>query len=137
MIDHELPEAMDTIAQIIQDANKKILNEILNSKYKDLCIPLVLPDPLLPIIKSCNVSICNDTSYSHLSAALGIQTITLMADTPLIYGAYTALVYAAPDGESTVTHDTLGKDKINSKKIFAKLIQILNIYMILEFLLLH
>ena len=106
-----------------------ILNEILNSKYKDLCIPLdeLSIKETLPIIKSCNVSICNDTSYSHLSAALGIQTITLMADTPLIYGAYSSKMFPIiPDGESTVTHDTLGKDKINSKKIFAKLIQILN-----------
>ena len=30
----------------------------------------------LPIIKNCNLSICNDTSFSHLSAALGIKTIT-------------------------------------------------------------
>jgi heptosyltransferase-2 len=106
-----------------------ILNEILNSKYKDLCIPLdeLSIKETLPIIKSCNVSICNDTSYSHLSAALGIQTITLMADTPLIYGAYSSKMFPIiPDGESTVTHDTLGKDTINSKKIFAKLIQILN-----------
>ena len=27
-----------------------------------------------------------------------------------------------PDGETTVTHNTLGKDKINPEKIFDKLI---------------
>jgi hypothetical protein len=31
-----------------------------------------------------------------------------------------------PDGEETVTHDTLGKDKINPKKIFEKFQDILN-----------
>jgi heptosyltransferase-2 len=30
-----------------------------------------------------------------------------------------------PDGESSVTHDTLGKDKINPDKIFSKLKKIL------------
>jgi heptosyltransferase-2 len=30
-----------------------------------------------------------------------------------------------PDGEQTVTHNTLGKDKINPEKIFNKLISIL------------
>ena len=31
----------------------------------------------LPIIKNCNIAICNDSSFSHLSSALGIKTITL------------------------------------------------------------
>ena len=31
-----------------------------------------------------------------------------------------------PDGEETVTHDTLGKDKINPEKIFNKFLSILN-----------
>ena len=31
-----------------------------------------------------------------------------------------------PDGEADVTHNTLGKDRINSDKIFEKLIDILN-----------
>jgi heptosyltransferase-2 len=31
-----------------------------------------------------------------------------------------------PDGENTVTHDTLGKDRINPDKIFEQLNNILN-----------
>jgi heptosyltransferase-2 len=31
-----------------------------------------------------------------------------------------------PDGEKSVTHNTLGKDKINPDKILKKLIKILN-----------
>ena len=50
-----------------------------------------------------------------------------MADTPLIYGSYSSIMYPIiPDGESTVTHNTLGKDKINPDKIFNKLISIVN-----------
>ena len=67
-----------------------ILNEILQSKFKDTCLPLddLSIKEILPVIKNCNLSICNDSSFSHLSAALGIKTITLMVDTPIIYGNY-------------------------------------------------
>ena len=108
---------------------QKILNQLLNSKFRDKCIPL---DDLsiadtLPIIKNCNISICNDSSFSHLSSALGIKTITLMADTPLIYGSYSSNMYPIiPDGETTVRHNTFGKDKINPDKIFDKFISIIN-----------
>jgi len=106
-----------------------ILNEILKSKFKNLCIPLDnLPiKEILPIIKSCNLSICNDSSFSHLSAALSTKTITLMADTPLIYGNYNSKMFPIiPDGEKTVGHHTYGKDKINPQKIFDKVIEIIN-----------
>ena len=50
-----------------------------------------------------------------------------MADTPLVYGNYSPRMYPIiPDGESTVTHNTLGKDKINPDKIFIQLKKILN-----------
>jgi heptosyltransferase-2 len=78
--------------------------QILNSKFKDKCIPLdeLSISDTLPIIKNCNISICNDSSFSHLSSALGIKTITLMADTPLIYGSYSSNMYPIiPDGETT------------------------------------
>ena len=106
-----------------------ILNQILQSKFKNLCIPLdnFSIKETLPIIKSCNLSICNDSSFSHLSAALGVNTITLMADTPLIYGNYSSKMFPIiPDGEETVTHNTLGKEKINPQKIFDKIVEIIN-----------
>ena len=81
---------------------------------------------MLPLIKNCNVSICNDSSFSHLSSALGIKTIVLMADTPLLYGNYSPRMYPIiPDGEKTVTHNTLGKEKINPNNIFIKINEIL------------
>jgi len=111
------------------DEEQIILNEILKSKYKDLCVPLdnLTIKETLPIIKNCNISICNDSSFSHLSAALGIKTITLMADTPLIYGNYNSKMFPIlPNGETTVSHDTLGKEKIDPQKIFNKIIEIIN-----------
>ena len=106
-----------------------ILKKIVESKFKSLCMPLdnySIKDTL-PIIKNCNLAICNDSSFSHLSAALGIKTITLMADTPLIYGNYNSKMFPViPDGETTVSHNTQGKEKINPQKIFEKIIEIIN-----------
>ena len=107
---------------------QEILNEILQSKFKNFCTRLdnLTISEILPLIKNCNVSICNDSSFSHLSSALGIKTITLMADTPLIYGNYSSKMFPIiPDGEKTVTHNTLGKDKINPKKIFERFLEII------------
>jgi len=111
------------------ESEQKILNEILNTEFKNKSFAL---DKLnlketLPIIKNCNISICNDSSFSHLSSALGIQTIVLMADTPLLYGNYSPKMYPIiPDEEKSVTHKTLGKEKINPNKIFKKLKEILD-----------
>ena len=107
---------------------QKILDDITNSEYKQYCTPLdKLPiEKITPLISNCNISVCNDSSFSHLSAAVGINTIVLMTDTPLIYGTYSSKMYAIiPDGENTVSHNTLGKEKINPEKIFIKLKEIL------------
>ena len=112
-----------------EEAEQVILSEILNTKFRNVCVPLdnFSIKETLPIIKSCTLSICNDSSFSHLSAALGVNTITLMADTPLIYGNYSSKMFPIiPDGEETVTHNTFGKDKISSEKIFNKIIEIIN-----------
>ena len=111
------------------EEEQKILNQIMSSEFKEKCIPLdnLKISETLPIIKNCDISICNDTGFSHLSSALGIKTITLMADTPLIYGSYSSNMYPIiPDGETTVGHNTFGKDRINPDKIFNKLKSILD-----------
>ena len=108
---------------------QKILLEILNSSHKDRCHALddLTLNEILPIIKNCNISICNDSSFSHLSSGLGIKTIVLMSDTPLLYGSYSPRMYPIiPDGENTVTHNTLGKDRISLKEIFDRLNNILD-----------
>ena len=49
-----------------------------------------------------------------------------MADTPLIYGNYSSKMFPViPDGENTVTHNTLGKDKIDPQKIFERFLKII------------
>ena len=108
---------------------QKILKEILRTKFNNDCFALddLSLSEILPVIKNCDVSICNDSSFSHLSSGLGIKTIVLMADTPLLYGNYSPRMYPIiPDGESTVTHDTLGRDRINPNKIFDQLNKILH-----------
>ena len=108
---------------------QKILFEILSTTHKDKCYALdnLNLNEILPIIKNCNISICNDSSFSHLSSGLGIDTIVLMSDTPLLYGSYSSRMYPIiPDGENTVTHDTLGKDRINPNKIFDQLNNLLS-----------
>jgi len=107
---------------------QEILKEILDTEFKNECYELdnLSLAEILPIIKNCDISICNDSSFSHLSSGLGIKTIVLMADTPLLYGSYSPRMYPIiPDGEDTVTHDTLGKERISPYKVFEKLKSIL------------
>ena len=108
---------------------QEILKEILDTEFKNQCCALdgLSLTEILPIIKNCDISICNDSSFSHLSSGLGIKTIVLMADTPLLYGSYSPRMYPIiPDGEITVTHNTFGKDRINPNKIFDQLDRILS-----------
>ena len=111
------------------EEEQSILNEILNSEFKEKCLPLdkIKINETLPIIKNCNIAICNDSSFSHFSAALDVPTIVLLSDTPLMYGNYSPNMYPIiPDGEETVTHNTLGKERINPEKIFKIFKEILN-----------
>ena len=73
------------------------------------------------------MSICNDLVSAIFPSVLGVKTIVLMADTPLIYGNYSSKMYPIlPDGENSVSHNTLGKEKINSHKIFLKFKELIN-----------
>ena len=106
-----------------------ILKDILNSRFKSKCLALDQMSLLqtFPLIANCDVAICNDSSFSHLSAAIRIPTIVLMADTPLLYGSYSSKMFPIiPEGETTVYHDTLGKDKIDPQKIFIKFKDLIN-----------
>ena len=77
----------------------------------------------LPIIKNCNLAICNDTGFAHIACALGVRTLTLFMDSPVMaYGKYSSrMSVIEPEGEKDSTvHDTLGKDKISFQKVLAK-----------------
>ena len=111
-----------------QNEEIKIMNEILNY-HKNICTPIneFSISETLPVIKNCNIAICNDSSFSHLSAGLGKPTIVLMSDTPLIYGSYSSKMYPIiPDGVEEVNHGTNGKEQINPLKIFNKFQRLIN-----------
>ena len=108
----------------------EIINKIIESEHRENCISLGLMNisETLPIIKNCNLAVSNDTSFSHIAAALGVKTIVLMSDTPLLYGSYSPKMFPIiPDGENNVTHNTLGKERINPIKIYEKAKQILKL----------
>ena len=109
---------------------QEIINKILNSNHKNECVSLGFMDiyETLPIIKNCNLAVCNDSSFSHIASALGIKTLVLCVDSPMLYCNYSPqMTTILPDGEVNVTHDTLGADKINSKKIFEMAKKILDL----------
>ena len=102
---------------------QKILNEI-NLSYNEKCVSLdkLSISEILPIIKNCRLAVCNDSSFSHFSASLGLPTIVLMSDTPLLYGNYSPQMFPIlPEGSKTVSHGTNGKEKINPEDIFKRL----------------
>ena len=108
----------------------EIINKIIESEHKKNCISLGLMNisETLPIIKNCNLAVSNDTSFSHIAAALEIPTIVLMTDTPLLYGSYSPKMFPIiPEGEKYVTHNTMGKEKINPEEIYIKAKKILNL----------
>ncbi len=125
---HELNEAHKELADLNSNLEQKVEERTaelmeLSAKLSRYFSPQVY-DSIFS--GKLDVSICNDSSFSHLSSALGIKTITLMADTPLIYGNYSSKMFPViPDGENTVTHNTLGKDKIDPQKIFQKFLEII------------
>ena len=107
---------------------QKILKEIILS-CKENCVSLdkLSISEILPVIKNCRLAICNDSSFSHLSASLGLPTIVLMCDTPLLYGNYSPKMFPIlPEGVQTVSHGTNGKEKINPNDIFDKFKNIIN-----------
>ena len=82
----------------------------------------------LPIIKNCSLAICNDTGFAHIACALGVKTLTLFMDSPVMaYGKYSSrMEVIEPEGEkNSTTHDTLGKNRISFEKVLAKANQML------------
>ena len=104
----------------------EIINKIKKSKIGKNCLSLEnfsIKDTL-PVIKNCDLYIGNDTGFMHISAALGVKTISLFVDSPAYsYSGYSDNIEAiVPEGETleSTTHDTLGKNKISFEKVFKK-----------------
>lgn len=108
----KLEEKFDCIFFIALDSSekeinisKKILNEFKDEKIKILAKKKI--SELMPIISCCDISICNDTSFQHLSCQLNVPTIILRFDTPSAYSSYSKLQYSIlPKGYSEVDHNT-------------------------------
>lgn len=97
------------IALDSSEKEKKISSEIANvfdkKKIIFLCDKTI--SQLMPIISLCNLSICNDTSFQHISCQLNVPTIILRFDTPAAYSSYSKLQYSIlPKGYAEVNHDT-------------------------------
>ena len=82
----------------------------------------------LPIIKNCDLYIGSDTGFAHLSVALGVKSLTLFMDSPIMaYGKYSLRMFTIePEGEKDSTkHDTLGKEKISFSSVLSESIKLL------------
>ena len=77
----------------------------------------------LPIIKNCSLVVSNDTGFAHIACALGVKTLTLFMDSPVMtYGKYSLrMSVVEPEGlKNQTVHDTLGKDLISFTEVFEK-----------------
>ena len=83
----------------------------------------------MPIIKSCNLAVSNDTGFAHIACALGVKTLTLFMDSPVItYGKYSSrMSVIEPKGlKNQTVHNTLGKDLISFDEVLEKTRELLN-----------
>ena len=82
----------------------------------------------LPIIKNCDLAICNDTGFAHIACALGVKTLTLFMDSPVMtYGNYSSrMSVVEPEGlKNQTVHNTLGKDSISFDTVLNKVKELL------------
>tara|TARA_B100001250_G_scaffold317731_1_gene280204 strand:- start:192 stop:1121 length:930 start_codon:yes stop_codon:yes gene_type:complete len=83
----------------------------------------------LPIIKNCNLVVSNDTGFAHIGCALGVKTLTLFMDSPVMtYGKYSSKMIAIePEGlKNQTVHNTLGKDSISFSEVLNKAKELLD-----------
>ena len=82
----------------------------------------------LPIIKNCDLAVCNDTGFAHIACALGVKTLTLFMDSPVMtYGKYSSrMSVVEPEGlKNQTVHNTLGKDSISFNTVLNKVKKLL------------
>jgi len=115
------------------DKNEKdCIKKIKNSKIGSECFSFseLSVKEAMPIIKNCDLYLGNDTGWLHISSALGLKSLALFMDSPVLaYGKYSENIYTIiPEGETeeTTTHDTLGMKRISFDKVFNKAIELLN-----------
>ena len=82
----------------------------------------------LPIIKNCDLAVCNDTGFAHIACALGVKTLTLFMDSPVMtYGKYSSrMSVVEPEGlKNHTVHNTLGKDSVSFNTVLNKVKKLL------------
>ena len=118
------------IAVDSSEREKKIADKIINCfhKNKTLVLSNKTIAQLMPIIACCNLSICNDTSFQHLSCQLNVPTIILRLDTPSAYSSYSKLQHPIlPEGYSEIDHDTKADPTlITVDRVLIKALSLLN-----------
>ena len=118
------------IAVDSSEREKEIADEIIKSFEKNTV--MILSDKtisqIMPIIACCDLSICNDTSFQHLSCQLNVPTLILRFDTPDAYSSYSKLQHSIfPEGYSKIDHDTKADPNLISvNKVLAKALELLN-----------
>ncbi len=129
----KLENHLDCFFVIAVDSSEreiKIANKIIESfdKNKIMLLSNKTISQAMPIIACCNLSVCNDTSFQHLSCQLNVPTLILRFDTPSAYSSYSKLQHPIlPEGYSEVNHNTRANPNlINVDKVFNKIIALLN-----------
>ncbi len=118
------------IAVDSSEKEQKIANEIIKNFQKEKI--MLLSDKSIsqsmPFIANCKISICNDTSFQHISCLLNVPTIILKFDTPSAYTSYSTLQHSIlPEGYSEVDHDTRADPElIKVDKVFSKVLELIN-----------
>ena len=108
-----------------------LINEFKNSDIGKNCksFETLSISETLPLIKNCDCYVGSDTGFAHLAAALGVISITLFMDSPVLaYGKYSSKMIAIePEGEKdSTTHNTLGKDKISMREVLGMVNKVLD-----------
>ena len=114
--------------------DKHLIDKIMNSSIGKNCISFenLTIGETLPIIKNCDGYLGNDTSFLHLSCALGLRCVAIFFSSPVLsYGTYSKnIACVIPKGESmkSTVHDlALGKERISVEDVYNKAKQILNL----------
>ena len=85
----------------------------------------------LPIIKNCDGYLGNDTSFLHLSCALGLRCVAIFFSSPVLsYGTYSKKIACViPEGEtlkSTVHDLPMGRERISVEAVYNEAIKLLD-----------
>ena len=113
--------------------DKHLIDKIMNSSIGKNCISFedLTIGETLPIIKNCDGYLGNDTSFLHLSCALGLKCIAIFFNSPVkSYGTYSKnITCVIPEGEtleSTVHDLPMGRERISVEAVYNEAIRLLD-----------